>query len=56
MKKNLKIYDGKKVLSEKIIYEAHTCHREGNPMFTGRRFRYVSNPSKIDVSIANFVR
>ena len=27
--------------------------RKGNPIFTGRRFRYVSSPSKIDVSVAN---
>ena len=33
--------------------EAHTCHRKGNPILTGRRFRDVSSPSKSDVSVAN---
>ena len=33
--------------------EAHTCRGKGNLIFTGRRFRYVSSQSKIDISIAN---
>ena len=48
-----KIYDVKKVPSQKQCMEAHTCRRKGNLIFTGRRFRYVSSPSKIDISNAD---
>ena len=35
--------------------EAHTCHRKGNPILTGRRFRDVSSPSKSKCKFVGYV-